>query len=134
MEPVTTITTTWGIAKALGEISKKLYDFMQDLKDREAKQHIDEILDEVRRLKHSAWELEDENRQLIERLRFKSDEYIFRSPLYYHKSRLDEALCPKCFAKGIPAPMGKPGQGVNEEYCLCLVCDQTVQVIFRTPE
>jgi hypothetical protein len=36
-----------------------LYDFGKNLKDRDAKQQIDEILDNVRELKQSASELED---------------------------------------------------------------------------
>jgi hypothetical protein len=44
MEPVTTVTTAWTIAKTAGEISKKLYDFGKSLKDRDAKQQVDEIL------------------------------------------------------------------------------------------
>lgn len=48
MEPVTTAATAWTIAKTAGEISKKLYELGKSLKDREAKQRVDEILDEVR--------------------------------------------------------------------------------------
>jgi hypothetical protein len=40
MEPVTTVTAAWTIAKTAGEISKKLYDFGKSLKDREAKQRV----------------------------------------------------------------------------------------------
>lgn len=64
------------------------------------------VLDKVRELKQSASELEDENRDLREKLRFKSDEYEFRDPYWYHKAHPKRALCPKCFAKEIAAPMG----------------------------
>jgi hypothetical protein len=67
VEP-TTVVTAWTIAKAAGDISKKLYEFGRGLKDREAKQQVDEILDKVRELKHSASQLEDENRELREKL------------------------------------------------------------------
>src|SRR5580704_17403378 len=117
MEPVTTVTTAWTIAKTAGEISKKLYEFGKTLKDREAKQHVDEIVDSIRDLKQRASELEDENRELREKLRFKSDEYEFRNPFWYHKTRLQERLCPKCFAKGIPAAMGDASDR-------CLVCGE----------
>jgi hypothetical protein len=63
MEPVTTVTTVWTIAKTAGEISKKLYELGKNLKDREAKQQVDEIVDKLRELKQSASELEDENRE-----------------------------------------------------------------------
>jgi hypothetical protein len=51
MEPVTTVTTAWTIAKAAGEISKKLYELGKSLKDREAKHQVDEITDKPRELK-----------------------------------------------------------------------------------
>ena len=128
MEPISTVTSALGIAKAAGEISKRLYEFGKSLKDREAKQHVDEILDQLRELKQSASELEDENRALREKLRFKSDDFIFRTPFYYAKDNSIQALCPRCFAKQIAAPMGEPGQGVNSDYRQCLVCDYTVEV------
>jgi len=119
MEPVSTVTTAWTIAKTAGEISKKLYDFGKSLKDREAKQEVDEILDNVRELKQSASELEDENRALREKLRFKSDEYELRNPFWYARARPNQPLCATCFAKEIAAPMGEVGQGdgkaVHEE-------------------
>jgi len=128
MEPVTTVTTVWTIAKTAGEISKKLYEFQKSLKDRDAKQHVDEILDQLRELKQSASQLEDENRELREKLRFKSDEYEFRTPFWYAKDNPKQALCSKCFAQQIAAPMGEPGQGCNDLYRRCLVCYNTVQV------
>jgi len=128
MEPLTTVTTAWTIAKTAGEISKKLYEFGKNLKDREAKQHVDEIVDSLRELKQRASELEDENRDLREKLRFKSDEYEFRTPFYYDKANPDQALCAKCFASKILAPMGEPGQGCNSDYRLCLVCATSVEV------
>jgi hypothetical protein len=122
MEPVTTVTTAWTIAKTAGEISKKLYDFGKSLKDRDAKQQVDEILDKVRDLKQSASELEDENRELREKLRFKSDDYDFRPPFWYDKAHPENALCPKCFANNIAAPMGGMGQSCGAERRRCLVC------------
>jgi hypothetical protein len=132
MEPVTTVTTAWTIARTAGEVSKKLYDFGKSLKDREAKQQVEEILDKVRELKQSASELEDENRELREKLRFKSDEYEFRTPFRYHRAHPDQPLCPKCFASNIAAPMGEPGQGCNSDYRLCLVCNHSVEVTHHT--
>ena len=128
MDPVTAVTASWTIAKTAGEISKKLYDFGKTLKDRDAKQHLDEILEQVRALKQSASELEDENRELRERLRFKSGDYEFRTPFYYDKAHPSCALCPKCYAKGIAAPMGEQGQGCSRDYRRCLVCSEVVEV------
>ena len=98
MEPITTVTAAWSSAKTAGEISKKLYDLSTHLKEREAKQRVDEILDKLRELKQSASELEDENRDLREKLRFKSDDYQFQSPFWYDKAHPNQPLCPKCFA------------------------------------
>jgi hypothetical protein len=131
MEPVTTVTTAWTIAKTAGEISKKLYEFGKSLKDREARNQIDEILDRVRELKQSASELEDENRELLEKLRFRSDDYDFRPPFWYSKSNPDQHLCPKCYANNIAAPMGELGQGCNERYRQCLVCSHSIEVSRR---
>lgn len=128
MEPVTTVTTAWNIAKTAGEISKKLFDLGKNIKDREIKQQLDEILDTVRELKQSASELEDENRELRGKLRFKSDEYEFRSPFYYPKNRPNQPFCAKCFTQGVEAPMGEPGQDCNESYRRCLSCGQMVQI------
>lgn len=80
MEPAT-VAAAWSIAKTAGEISKQLNEFGKGLKEREAKQQVDEILDKVRELKQSASQLEDENRELREKLRFKSDEFEFKNVL-----------------------------------------------------
>jgi hypothetical protein len=130
MEPVTTVTTAWTIAKTAGEISKKLYEFGKGLKDRDLKQQVDEILDQVRELKQSASELEDENRALREKLRFKTDEYEFRQPFWYAKGLPDRPLCPKCFARNIPSPMGTQYQGEYDAHFSrqCLVCKDVFSV------
>jgi hypothetical protein len=132
MEPVASVTAAWTIAKTAGEISKKLYDFGKSLKDRESKQQVDEILDNVRELKQSASELEDENRALRDRLRFKGDEYEFRTPFWYARSQAQQPLCAICFAKEIAAPMGEAGQGCSRNYRRCLVCGSCVQVSHTT--
>jgi hypothetical protein len=128
MEPVTTVTTAWTIAKTAGEISKKLYDFGKSLKDRDLKQQVDEILDQVRELKQSASVLEDENRDLREKLRFKSDDYEFRNPFWYEKAQPNQPLCPICFATNVPAPMSEPWQEEGSgTFRQCLVCRKVTQ-------
>ena len=121
-----TVTTAWTIAKTVSEISQRLYSFGKTLKDREAKQRVDEILDQVRELKHSASKLEDENRELREKLRFKSDEYEFRNPFWYHKTKPDGPLCPTCFATTTPAPMSQPSRDDAGMWRMCLVCRKSV--------
>lgn len=121
-------STAWTIAKTAGEITKKLFELEKSFKDRDAKQKIDEILDELRALKQSASELEDENRELREKLRFKSDDFEFRTPFWYDRTHPQQALCPKCFANKIAAPMGEPGQGCGVDYRCCLACNNSVEV------
>lgn len=128
MEPATTVGAAWTIAKTAGEISKKLYEFGKSLKDREAKHQIDLVMDALRELKQQASQLEDDNRELREKLRFKTDDHEFRTPFWYDKAHPDRALCPKCFAKEIVAPMGEQGQGCTPEYRRCLVCGDIVRV------
>jgi len=128
MEPITTITTGWTIVKTAAEICNKLNEFGKSLKDRDARHKVDEILDQVRELKQSASELEDENRGLREKLRFNSDEYEFRSPFYYHKSKPDLPLCPKCFANKVAAPVAGPSQYGNNAFRYCLVCQGSFEV------
>jgi hypothetical protein len=132
MEPVTTFTTAWTIAKTAGEISKKLYEFGKGLKDRDARHKVDEIVDQVRELKQSASELEDENRELREGLRFKSDDFEFRTPFWYDRAHPKRSLCPKCFAKNIAAPMGEPGQDTGVNYRVCLVCRESVEIRYTS--
>jgi hypothetical protein len=128
MEPVTLVSGGWTIAKTAADISKKLYEFGKSLKDRDARQHVEEILDQLRTLKQLASELEDENHELRGKLRFKSDAYEFRAPFWYDRTCPDRALCPKCFAKNVAAPMGEQGQGCSNSYRRCLVCSESVQV------
>ncbi len=124
--------TAWTIAKTAGEITKKLYELAKSVKDRDEKQQIDEILDQLRALKQSASELEDENRELREKLRFKSDDYEFRTPFYYDKAHPGQPLCPKCFAKNLAAPMGEPGQTGDPDYRQCLACGHAIRVAARS--
>jgi hypothetical protein len=78
------------------------------LKDREARRQVEEILDRVRDLKQSASELEDENRGLRDKLRFKSDEFEFKNPFWFELKHSERPLCPKCFAAEKICPMSAP--------------------------
>jgi hypothetical protein len=125
------VATAWTIAKTAGEISKKLYQFGQSLKDSDAKRRVDEILDKLRELKQSASELEDENRELREKLRFKGDAYAFYTPFYYDKAHPNRPLCPKCFANNTASPMGEPGQGCTLGSRQCLACGHIIDVVYQ---
>jgi hypothetical protein len=88
----------------------------------------DEIADKLRELKQAASDLEDENRDLREKLRFKSDDYKFRTPFWYQKDHPERPLCHKCFAKNIAAPMGEPGQDCSPSYRVCLACHNGIEI------
>lgn len=128
MEPLSTVTGVLTIAKSAAEISKKLDELWKAAKDRETKQQIEAVLDQLHELKRGAVALEDQNRELREKLRFKGDDYEFLTPFWYAKGNRMLPLCAKCFAQQIAAPMGEPGQGCNESYRRCLVCFNIVQV------
>ena len=128
MEPVTTFTTAWTVVKTAGDITKKLNEVWKNLKDRDTKHQVEEILDKVHELKQEAAALEDENRVLREKLRFKSDAYEFRTPFWYSKAHPERALCAQCFAKNIEAPMGEQGQDCDSHCRRCLVCREVVRI------
>lgn len=130
MEPITAITTALGLAKSAGEITDKLNKLYRNVKDRETKEQIATLIDQMHVLKQSAYALEDENRSLREQLRFKGDDYEFSTPFYYEKAQLmpRQALCPKCFSEGKASPMGERGQACSSNYRKCLVCGHPVQV------
>jgi len=131
MEPVTTITAALGLAKTAGEITNKLNEIYKGLKDRESKQQVAELLDEMQELKRSAYALEDENRALREQLRFKTDAFEFRTPFWYEKSNPRQPFCAKCFAKNIAAPMSEARQDSGQTFRRCLVCTNVEVVEYR---
>ena len=119
--------TGWTIVKNVADATKKLYDIAKGVKDYETKRQLDGVLDELRGLKQQASDLEDENRNLREQLRFKSDEFEFRNPFHYEKKYPDRPLCAKCFAKQVIAPMSEPYQA-DGTWRRCLVCDNRVEI------
>lgn len=122
IDPITGLT----LAQSAAELTRKLYEVAKGLKDREAKQQLDELLDRLRELKQQASDLEDENRELREKLRFNSDEFDFRNPFYYEKKHPDRPLYPKCFANQIPAPMSEP-YDASGVYRKCLACGTAIE-------
>ena len=123
MDPVTDVT----IVKALSDLGKELYEIAKNLKDREIKKTVDDVIDELRDLKQQASDLEDENRNLREQLRFKGDDFEFRNPFHYEKKYPDRPLCAKCFAKEVVAPMSEAYRA-NGVFRRCLVCGNIVQI------
>lgn len=64
--------------------------FGKPRRNRETKHQIELVLDQLHELKRGAVALEDENRELREKLRFKSDDYEFRTPFWYAKDKQEE--------------------------------------------
>ena len=88
-----------------------------------------EVYDALMDLKRKAGDLEDENRELREKLRFKSNDFEFRNPFFFEKSHPDRPLCPKCFtAKQIIAPVTEPKDTAAGIYRRCLACGATEKV------
>ena len=69
MEPLSTVTGVLSLAKPAAEITTKLNELWKAAKDRETKQQIEVVLDKLHELKQSAAAVEDENRELREKLR-----------------------------------------------------------------
>jgi hypothetical protein len=119
--------TGWGIVKTAGEVTRKLYEIVKEVKDREVKEKIDGVLDELRELKNQASELEDQNRELREKLRFKSDEFEFKTPFWYEKAHPDQPLCAKCFTDQKIAHVAVK-RNEDGEFGRCLHCGAYIEV------
>jgi hypothetical protein len=128
MEPITTLT----VAAKAAELGQKLYEVAKGLKDRETQQRIDEVIDDLRELKQQASVLEDENRTLRDRLRFKDDSYEFVHPFYYDREKDPQhtiPLCPNCFVDEKIATMAKPYRDFGGTYRRCHHCNAAVQFL-----
>lgn len=123
MDAQTGLTLFNSIATA----GKTIYDIAQGTSRLETKQQLMEVYDTLMNLKRTAAELEDTNRSLKEKLRFKSDEFEFRNPFWYEKAHPDQPLCAKCFAAQTIGPMGEERKGAGV-YRRCLVCATYVEV------
>jgi hypothetical protein len=70
---------------------------------------------------------EDENHSLKGKLRFKGDDFEFKTPFYYEKKYPDRPLCVKRFANERIAPMSEPYEAIG--MCRrCLVCSSAVEI------
>jgi hypothetical protein len=75
-----------------------------------------------------ASELEDENRELREKLRFKSDGFDWSGHFYIEKKHPDRPLCPKCFSKETIGHLGAEYRSDGAVYRSCTVCGQVTTV------
>jgi len=119
--------TGFSLFKTVAEAAKKIAEVAKDAKDYETKKKLGEVHDILISLKQAASDLEDENRELREQLRFKSDEFEFRNPFSYEKKHPDRALCPKCFAAQKIAPVSAPYDNEVAISRKCLACGTAVE-------
>lgn len=122
LEPISAIN----LAKNISDLTKTLFAVAKEQQKQETKEKLNEVIDALMDLKQRAVELEDENRELKEQLRFKSDDFEYRQPFFYDKSKPNVPLCPKCFVEHKrAAPMS---QQVHEDggviFRKCNVCDK----------
>ena len=112
---------------AIATAGKTIFEIAQGTSKLETKQQLMDVYDSLMSLKREAAELEDSNRDLKEKLRFKTDEFEFKNPFWYEKAHPDRPLCPKCFADKKIAPMSDAYEA-SGLFRKCLVCGDYVEV------
>lgn len=86
-----------------------------------------EVYDQLMSLKRNTADLEDQNRELKEKLRFRSEDFDFKNPFWYEKRYPDRPLCPKCRSKQVAAPVGAPYDNGSGVFRRCLTCDTPLE-------
>jgi hypothetical protein len=119
--------TGFSLFKAVAEAAKKIAEVAKDVKDYDNKKKLGDVHDILISLKQAASELEDENRELKEELRFKSDDFEFRNPFWYEKEHPDRALCPKCFVEEKISPVSAPFDNGIAIWRKCLACGTAIE-------
>jgi hypothetical protein len=118
----------FALFNAIAAAGKTIYEIAQGVSTIETKQELMGVYDALMSLKREAAELGDTNRALQQKLRFKSEDFEFRSPFYFDKKQPAIPLCAKCFAKEIIGPMREADNSDDGVYRRCLVCDNYVRV------
>jgi hypothetical protein len=113
---------------AIATAGKTIYEVAQGTSKLETKQQLMDVYDTLMNLKREAAELEDANRDLRQKLRFRSDDFEFKNPFWYEKTHADRPLCAKCFANEKVAPMGEPYRSTIAICRRCLVCDNRIEI------
>jgi hypothetical protein len=122
MDAVNGLTLFNSIAGA----GRNIADIAKAATNHEIKVQLNDIYDTLIGLKQGAAALEEENRSLKERMRFRSDAFEFRTPFYCEKANPNQPLCAPCFAKQIIAPMGEMERMGEYDGRRCVVCHQGV--------
>lgn len=119
--------TTLTLFNAIATAGKTIYDIAQGTSKLEEKQQLMAVYDTLMNLKRDAAQLEDETRELKEKLRFKSDDFEFKNPFWFDRKHPDRPLCPKCFSKQIVAPVAVPYRNDVAVWRRCLSCDTAIE-------
>lgn len=119
--------TGFSLFRTVTEAAKRIADVAKDVKDYETKKKLGEVQDIMISLKQAASELEDENHDLKEKLRFRSDDFEFRNPFWYEKKHPDRALCPKCYVDQKISPVSAPYDNEVAIWRRCLACGTAVE-------
>jgi hypothetical protein len=118
---------------AIATAGKNIYEIAQGVSKLETKQQLMGVYDTLMDLKKQVADLEDVNRELTLKLRFKSDDFDFRTPFYYEKAHPDRPLCPKCFSEHKTSPMSEPSSGSDSSWRTCLVCRTSTTFARHSP-
>jgi hypothetical protein len=127
MDPVTGL----GLFNSIAGAARSIAGIATAATNHETKVQLNEVYDTLIGLKQAAADLEGENRALKEQLRFKSDDFEFRTPFYYEKAKPTQPLCAPCFAKQIIAPMGEVERMGSYDGRRCVVCHNGVALSER---
>lgn len=85
-----------------------------------------EVYDQLMTLKHSAADLEDENHNLKQQLRFRSDDFEFENPFWFEKTHPRRLPYPKCWSNHMLAPVGGAFTDSGGTSRACLTCGKNI--------
>lgn len=111
-----------GLFKTVTQVGKAIAEIAKSIGDHKVKQELNDIYDNLMSLKQDIAGLEDENRELREKLRFKSDDFEFLNPFWYEPKHPDRPLCPTCFSKERVSPVSELRRNGTRQFRRCLVC------------
>jgi hypothetical protein len=113
---------------AVANAGKVVYDIAQGTARMEEKQRLMDVYNTLMSLKRDAADLEDLNRELKEKLRFRGEDFEFKTPFWYEKKHPERALCAKCYSAEKASPMSEVYEATLSFYRDCLVCGNHVYV------
>jgi hypothetical protein len=113
--------------KSAGDLYSKADALYHSVKDRESKAQVATLMDGIQALKTAAIALEEENRELKEKLRFRSEDYTFDGHFFYRKDQPGIPYCPGCHAEFKDSAMS-PVVVAAVPHRLCYGCRKPVDL------